>query len=97
VSIGPDADAVRGVRSRGYTIRRSGTSVVVKYGSVEVSGGGGGRYQWVGAFPRVVVHRFRSATSAIEFLQRQVRSKENRDYERLPGRVKIRRSRKSDS
>lgn len=97
VSIGEDDDNVAGVRSRGYTIRRSGTRVVIKYGAIEVRGAGGGRYFWVGAFPRIKIHRFRSPRQAADFLERQIRSKLNRYYERLPGRVRIRPSAKRPS
>src|SRR5688572_23090808 len=96
VSIGEDGDLVGGVRSRGYTIRRAGTTVVVKYGSIEVRGGGGGKYYWVGAFPRVLIHRKGSVKKADDFIARQISSKENRYYERLPGRVTIHPSRKAE-
>ncbi len=92
VSIGEDYANVSGVRSRGYTIRRVNTSVIVKYGPIEVLGAGGGRYFWVGAFPRIKIHRFRSSRQAGDFLKRQIRSKLRRYYERLPGRARIRSS-----
>ena len=94
VSIGEDDDNVCGARSRGYTIRRSGTSVVIKYGPIEVRGAGGGRYFWIGAFPRIKVHRFRTARQAADFIKRQIRSKLKSYYEQLPGRVLIRSGRK---
>jgi predicted DNA-binding WGR domain protein len=88
--IGPNRNNERGSSSKAYVIQRRQTNVLVQYGSVEVLGGGGGKYHWHRR-PKKVVHRFRTKDRARLFAIRQRVAKERKGYLRLPGQVRIRR------
>jgi hypothetical protein len=88
--VGENYDNLGGTSSKAYCLRRSGTSVIVKYGSVEVLGAGGGKIHWVGEYPRIVRKKFGSIQKASSFIRRRELAQESKGYDRLPGRVRIR-------
>jgi hypothetical protein len=79
-----------GSSSKGYTIRRSGKKVVTTYGPIEVVGVRGGKYFWRSDSPSRHVQAFGSDKAAREWVKEQSAKKEEKGYDRLPGRVRIR-------
>ena len=82
-------DNVGGKSSKGYSVRRTGRTVICRCGSIEVHGGGGGRYQWFGRSRRTIRKRFRTGTEASAFVARMVAKRLDHGYDKLPGRVRI--------
>lgn len=78
-----------GSSSKAYTIRRSGKKVTTTYGPVEVIGARGGKYFWRSDDPSGHVYTFQSDTEAREWVKEQSVRKEQKGYDRLPGRVRI--------
>jgi hypothetical protein len=78
-----------GRSSKGYTIRRMGRSVVMRWGPVEVIGGRGGQIHWL-SWIRKRVKTFSSVPAAALYIRRIIRNKEGEGYEVQPGRVRIR-------
>jgi hypothetical protein len=92
--VGRNPGNVTGSSSKAYCIRRQGKRVVIKYGPIEIIGGRGGKYYWVGKHPKVKTKRFRNKNGAIEFKKNQGLIKMERGYHKIPGRVRIREARK---
>jgi hypothetical protein len=92
--VGENYDNKRGSSAKGYQIRRSCHIVICRWGPIEVHGGGGGKFHWLGSYPRTLRKRFPSATRAEAFVRRMVSAKQTRGYDKLPGRVRIAPARK---
>jgi hypothetical protein len=91
--VGENHKNVGGSSSKAYCMRRKGKSVVIKYGPVEVIGGGGGKHYWIGKYPKTITKPFPTIIGAIEFIKITSAEKEEKGYDKLPGRVRIRKSR----
>ncbi len=91
--VGPNHNNTGGMSSKAYTVRRSGKTVVVRWGPVESVGGGGGKLRWQVRELRKQIHRFRSEEAARQFSKQRIEQKLDLGYERLPGRVRISASR----
>ena len=92
VRIGPNLKNDTGATSKGWTIRRKGLSVVLRWGSVEVKGYGvGRRYYWAGSGPKIKIKRFRSGAQLRSYIRRRIVIRESHRYEKLPGKVRIHR------
>ncbi len=87
--VGENCNNVRGKSCKAYCIRRTGSTVLISYGSVEVKGGGGGKYFWCGRYPKKFPKPFRTIAKATAFIKRQISAKVAKGYDRMPGRVKI--------
>lgn len=66
-----------------------GTVALVRWGSVEVVGGGGGRYRWVGQYPRERRYRLRTEEQAANFVKSKIAAQIAQGYRRLRGRMRI--------
>lgn len=89
--VGRNEGNVGGRSSKGYAIRRRGRSVVMRWGPVEVIGGGG-RIHWL-TCPQKRTRQCPSVLAAAQYVRRIVQAKETSGYDVLPGRVRIRRPR----
>jgi hypothetical protein len=87
--VGRNDDNKGGRSSKGYTIRRRERSVTMRWGPVEVLGGGGGRTHWLSS-PQERMRRCSSVVAATKYIRQTVRTKESSGYDVLPGRVRIR-------
>ncbi len=88
VYIGPNHRNLGGHSSKGYTIRRQGKTVLVRFGPVECTGGRGGKLKWLGE-PQVQRIRRASNEAAAEYVRKRILEKEAEGYDRLPGMVRI--------
>ena len=80
--------------SKGWTVRRRGRVVLLRWGSVEVKGYGlGRRFCWAGTAKQKIV-RFRSENKARAYMKRRIAVRESHGYEKLPGSVRINRAEK---
>jgi hypothetical protein len=90
IYIGTNDANEKGMSSKAYTIRLKETRVVIKYGSVQAIGGGGGKLYWLDIGPRqFTTQPLRTTKRALAYIDEKVKSKENKGYEKLPGKVKI--------
>ena len=88
--VGSNHDTVKGQSSKAYCIRRLGRVVTIKYGSVEIRGGGGGKCFWLGSYPRITKKRFSTERQAAGFIKSQVSIKIAKGYDKMLGRVNVR-------
>lgn len=88
--VGENYDNRGGSSSKGYMIRRSGRVVIRKWGPIEVTGGKGGKFYWLGSYPKVVRKRFRTEQAAAQYIARISAYRVKCGYDKLPGRVQIR-------
>lgn len=91
--VGENYDNVGGASSKAYCLRRLGKTVAIKYGPVEVLGARGGKCYWIGKFPKTKTKRFPTITRAVAFVKATSAKKVEQGYDKLPGRVRIRKSR----
>jgi predicted DNA-binding WGR domain protein len=95
--VGENYDNLGGTSSKGHIIRQSRRSVIFKWGPIEVIGGQGGKFHWVGTYPRVLRKTFPSTAAAAAHVSRTIKSKQAAGYDKLPGRVSIRAARKKQN
>ena len=88
ICVKPNLRNAGGFSSKAYTVRRWGSSVVVKYGSVESVGARGGCLQRANK-PRRYIKRCGSKTKAARLIATLVARRLYHRYERLPGKVRI--------
>lgn len=88
--VGENYDNKGGSSSKAYCIRRAGRDAISKWGPIQVIGGQGGKYYWLGSYPQILRKRFATTKAAAAFVARMIASKEAGYYERLPRQVKIR-------
>jgi hypothetical protein len=79
-----------GYTSKAWSIRRHKSVVVVGWGSVEVRGAGhGSRIYWASG-PQQKTIRCGSEKRALAYVQNAMAKRVSHEYERLPGKVRIR-------
>jgi class 3 adenylate cyclase len=82
---------VSGYTSKAWSVRRVGTSVLLKWGAVEVEGvGRNRRVYWVGP-PQHKTVRCRTDARALEYVRKAIARRLTHRYERLSDKVPIRR------
>ncbi len=79
-----------GYTSKAWTIRRRKSVVVVRWGSVEVRGAAHGRRLYWAGRPREKLIRCGSEKRAVVYLKNAMAKRVNHQYDRLPGKVRIR-------
>jgi hypothetical protein len=79
-----------GYTSKGWSIRRQKSVVIVKWGSVEVRGAGHGRRIYWANEPQQRTIRCGSEKRALAYVRSAMAKRVNHQYERLPGKVRIR-------
>jgi hypothetical protein len=95
VRIGVIRSNQSGVGSRGYYVCRTGRTVEIKYGGVQVERGGQTtRFFWAAGWPRCLEERFSNEAEAAEWARRKIAEKlgsseKNGNYKKLPPRRKI--------
>lgn len=92
IRIGRIDENASGVGSRGYVVRRSGTTVIIEFGKVEAVGTGRTRFYWIRK-PKPRKLRYKSVTAANAEVRRriadQLKPGKSGGYHRLPRGVKI--------
>jgi class 3 adenylate cyclase len=89
--VGVHHSNVSGYTSKAWTIGRTGSTVLLKWGSVEVRGvGHGRRIYWAGR-PRQKAVRFGSEKQARDYVKRAIARRRGHRYEELLATVRIRR------
>jgi predicted DNA-binding WGR domain protein len=88
VYVGPNRLRARGISSKGWTIARRGTKAFLRWGSIEVIGGSGGKYRWHHE-PQEKIKTFSSKAAADEYVKVRIAEKETKHYKELPWRVPI--------
>jgi class 3 adenylate cyclase len=78
-----------GYTSKAWTVRRVGSTVLLKWGSVEVRGVGHGRRIYWASPPRRKTLRCSSEKRARDYVRRAITRRHGHQYERLPERVRI--------
>jgi hypothetical protein len=89
VYVGTNRANKGGLSSKAYTIRRSGRAVLIRYGSIEAIGGGGGTLHWLGRAHSSSESRSAPSSRRPPSSDRWIVEKEEKGYERLPGRVRL--------
>jgi class 3 adenylate cyclase len=88
--IGVHHSNVGGYTSKAWTIRRIGSTVLLKWGSVEVRRAGHGRRIYWAARPRQKTVRCVSEKRALDYVKRAIARRLGHRYEKLLERVRIR-------
>jgi hypothetical protein len=81
-----------GYTCKAWTVRRIGPAVLVKWGSVEVQGAGHGRRIYWAGQPQQKNIRCGSEKRARRYVKKAIAKRFRHLYEKLPGRVRIRRA-----
>lgn len=89
--IGVHQSNVSGYTSKAWWIRRSGSTVFLKWGAVEVDGVGDGRKIYWTVPPREKVIRYRAVQPAKDYVKNAIARRRNHRYEPLTGNIAIRR------
>ena len=89
--IGVHHSNVGGYTSKAWTIRRIGSTVLLKWGSVEVRGAGRGRRIYWAARPRQKTVRCGSEKRALDYVKRAIARRLGHRYEKLLETVRIQR------
>jgi len=89
--VGVHHSNVGGYTSKAWTIRRIGSTVLLKWGSVEVRGAGRGRRIYWAARPRQKTVRCGSEMRARDYVKRAIARRRGHRYEKLLETVRIRR------
>lgn len=84
-----------GYTCKAWTVRRIGAAVVVKWGSVEVRGAGHGRHIYWAGRPQKRNIRCSSENRARRYVKKAITKRLRHLYEKLPGKVRIRREPRS--
>jgi class 3 adenylate cyclase len=87
--IGVHHSNVSGYTSKAWTIRRVGSTVLLKWGSVEVRGSGHGRRIYWAGRPRQKTVRYGSEKRARDYARKAVARRLGHQYERLLEKVRI--------
>ena len=87
--VGVHHSNVSGYTSKAWTIRRIGSTVLLKWGSVEVRRAGPGRRIYWASRPRQRTVRCGSEKRALEYVKRAIARRRGHRYERLLERVRI--------
>jgi class 3 adenylate cyclase len=80
---------VGGYTSKAWTIRRLGSNVLLKWGSVDVRGAGRARRIYWAGRPREKTIRCRSEKRVLDYLKKAIARRVGHRYERLPERTRI--------
>jgi predicted DNA-binding WGR domain protein len=92
IRIGRIDENVSGVGSRGYVVRRTGTTVVVEFGKIEATGSGKTKFRWFRA-PKPRKFRFKSVAAARaevrSRVEAQLKPTKSGGYQKLPSGSKI--------
>jgi predicted DNA-binding WGR domain protein len=87
--VGTEPNNNSGCTAKAWTVRRQGSAVHLKWGSVEVDGAGSGRrFSWAKR-PREKRVRCRSEKRARAYVKRAIARRLSHKYEKLLGRVRI--------
>jgi hypothetical protein len=89
--IGVHQSNVSGYTSKAWWIRRVGSTVLLKWGAVEVHGVGDGRKIYWTLPPRVKTIRCGTEQRARDYAKAAIARRRNHRYEPLPGKIAIRR------
>src|SRR5713226_5269058 len=89
--VGVHHSNVSGYTSKAWTIGRTGSTVLLKWGSVEVRGAGPGRRIYWAGRPRQKTVRCRSEERARDYVARAIARRRGHRYEELPATVRIQR------
>src|ERR1700757_3236978 len=89
--IGVHQSNVSGYTSKAWCIRRVGSTVLLKWGAVEVHGVGDGRKVYWTLPPRDKAIRFRTVQRAKDYAKAAIARRRNHRYEPLTGNIAIRR------
>jgi len=89
--VGVHHSNVSGYTSKAWTIGRTGTTVLLKWGSVEVRGAGPGRRIYWAGRPRQKTVRCRSEKRARAYVARAIARRRGHRYEELLATVRIQR------
>src|ERR1700730_8765154 len=89
--VGVHHSNVGGYTSKAWTIRRVGSTVLLKWGSVEVRGAGHGRRIYWAIRPRQKTLRCGSEKRARDYTKRAIARRRGHRYEKLLETVRIRR------
>jgi len=87
--VGVHHSNVSGYTSKAWTIRRVGSTVLLKWGSVEVRGAGHGRRIYWAGRPRQKTVRYGSEKRARDYVRKAVTRRLGHQYERLLEKVRI--------
>src|SRR5437899_2808591 len=87
--VGVHHSNVGGYTSKAWTIRRSGSTVLLKWGSVEVRGAGRGRRIYWAVRPRQKTVRCVSEKRALDYVKRAIARRRGHRYEKLLETVRI--------
>ena len=89
--VGVHHSNVSGYTSKAWTIGRTGSTVLLKWGSVEVRGAGHGRRIYWAGRPRQKTVRYNSEKRARDYVKRAIARRRGHRYEELLATVRIRR------
>jgi class 3 adenylate cyclase len=89
--IGIHQSNVSGYTSKAWCVRRTGSTVFLKWGAVEVQGAGIGRKVYWTLPPRVKTIRCRTVQSAKDYAKAAIARRRNHRYEPLTGNIATRR------
>ena len=89
--VGVHHSNVGGYTSKAWTIDRTGLTVLLKWGSVEVRGAGHDRRIYWAIKPRQKTVRCDSEKRASDYVKRAIARRRGHHYEELPGKVRIQR------
>jgi class 3 adenylate cyclase len=89
--IGVHQSNVSGYTSKAWCIRRTGTTIFLKWGAVEVHGVGDGRKVYWTLAPREKTIRCRTVQRAQDYAKAAIARRRNHRYEPLTGNIAIRR------
>lgn len=101
IRIGMNENNASRITCKGYYIRRSGRSVFVAYGPIDVVGHAGGKYYWAGKrYPQRIEFVCRTDEEAKSFAKAKMESqllagKKSGGYTKLPPGIRIRSSKKN--
>jgi hypothetical protein len=90
VYIGPHPKNWKKFTSKAWTIRRSGKSVLMKWGPVESRGyGTGSHLRWAMRLPKRQTKRFRTEALATSYVKERIAVRLSHGYKRMAGKVRI--------
>jgi class 3 adenylate cyclase len=87
--VGVHHSNVSGYTSKAWTIGRTGSTVLLRWGSVEVSGAGSGRRIYWAVQPRQKTVRCGSEKRARAYVEKAIARRRGHRYEELPSSIRI--------